>query len=76
MEWSDTSPAGTDLRNPPGSSQAPHREVGCTLLMKLWQMHPADQQRLVRDTNGGPWQPELVPGLVVMPLHAFLSLDG
>jgi hypothetical protein len=50
--------------------------VGCTLLMKLWQMHPADQQRLVRDTNGGPWQPGLVPGLVVMPLHAFLSLDG
>jgi anti-sigma factor ChrR (cupin superfamily) len=38
-------PAGTYLRNPPGSAHAPFSESGCTLLVKLQQMHPDDQQR-------------------------------
>jgi anti-sigma factor ChrR (cupin superfamily) len=38
-------PAGTYLRNPGGSSHAPFSEEGCTLLVKLHQMHPADQPR-------------------------------
>ena len=50
-------PAGTYLRNPVGSSHAPFSEKGCTILVKLQQMHPADQQRLVE----------------VLPLHAFGS---
>ena len=35
--------AGTYLRNPAGSSHAPFSEAGCTLLVKLQQMHRADQ---------------------------------
>ncbi len=67
-------PAGTYLRNPVGSSHAPFSELGCTILVKLQQMHPADQQRLVIDTNNNAaWLPGLVNGLEVMPLHAFGS---
>jgi len=66
-------PAGTYLRNPVGSCHAPFSEAGCTLLVKLQQMHPADTQHLVIDTLGASWLPGLVPGLTVMPLHAFGS---
>jgi anti-sigma factor ChrR (cupin superfamily) len=65
--------AGTYLRNPSGSSHAPFSERGCTILVKLRQMHPADQQRTVIDTTSGTWVPGLVRGLEVLPLHAFGS---
>jgi len=68
-----TYPAGTYLRNPPGSAHAPFSESGCTLLVKLQQMHPEDQLRLVIDTHAAAWHPGLVPGLEVLPLHAFGS---
>lgn len=64
---------GTYLRNPAGTSHAPFSETGCTLLVKLQQMHPADQQRLVIDTHRSSWRPGLVNGLEVMPLHAYGS---
>ncbi|MFO0139365.1 MAG: cupin domain-containing protein [Cyanobacteriota bacterium] len=64
-------PAGTYLRNPVGSSHAPFSETGCTILVKLQQMHPADQRLLVIDTTNGAWLPGLVQGLEVMPLHGF-----
>lgn len=64
---------GTYLRNPAGSSHAPFSEAGCTLLVKLRQMHPDDQQRLVIDTAAASWLPGLVPGLTVLPLHGFGS---
>jgi anti-sigma factor ChrR (cupin superfamily) len=35
-------PAGTCVRNPVGSSHTPFRRDGCTILVKLWQMHPHD----------------------------------
>ena len=66
-------PAGSYLRNPVGTSHAPFSEQGCTILVKLLQMHPADQQRLAIDTRNGAWLPGLVNGLEVMPLHAFGS---
>jgi len=66
-------PAGTYLRNPPGSSHAPFSEEGCTILVKLQQMHAADQQQLVIDTHNRTWLPGLVRGLEVLPLHAFGS---
>ena len=65
--------AGTYLRNPAGSSHAPFSERGCTILVKLQQMHPADQQRLALDTTNAVWVPGLVSGLEVLPLHAFGS---
>jgi len=66
-------PVGTYLRNPVGSCHAPFSDGGCTLLVKLRQMHRADQQRLVLHTRSAPWVPGLVNGLEVMPLHAFGS---
>lgn len=66
-------PAGTYLRNPSGSDHEPFSEEGCTLLVKLHQMHPGDQQRVVIDTHRNDWLPGLVAGLRVMPLHAFGS---
>lgn len=64
-------PTGTYLRNPAGSSHAPLSDEGCLLLVKLRQMHPADQQAIVIDTRTAAWVPGLVAGLEVMPLHAW-----
>jgi anti-sigma factor ChrR (cupin superfamily) len=66
-------PPGTYLRNPPGSSHAPFSTGGCTLFVKLRQMHPADPGRVVIDSRHSAWRPGLVEGLEVMPLHAFGS---
>lgn len=60
---------GTYVRNPVGSSHTPHSEKGATILVKLWQMQPADQQQVVVDTPRVMWSPGLVPGLQVLPLH-------
>jgi anti-sigma factor ChrR (cupin superfamily) len=62
-------PAGSYLRNPPGSMHAPHSETGCTLFVKLRQFAKTDTQVLHVDTNSADWYPGLVPGLSVMPLH-------
>ncbi len=61
-------PAGTYLRNPPGSAHAPYSEDGCVLLVKLCQMTDPGEQRLVVDTNAGQWQPAAVPGLERLPM--------
>ena len=53
-------PEGTYVRNPVGSSHAPFSAAGCVILVKLWQMHPADQRRVQIDTHRSEW----VPGLV------------
>lgn len=62
-------PAGTYLRNPPGTSHRPSSKTGCILFVKLWQFTPEDQQTVCTDTNTATWYPGLVPGLSVMPLH-------
>jgi anti-sigma factor ChrR (cupin superfamily) len=62
-------PAGTYLRNPPGSAHAPSSRGGCTLFVKLWQFAPDDLQPLRIDTRSAPWRQGLVPGLTVQPLH-------
>lgn len=64
-------PAGTYVRNPVGSTHTPFSKDGCTILVKLWQMQPDDQTRVVIDTTQPHWVPGLVNGLEVMPLHAF-----
>ncbi|MBD2461899.1 cupin domain-containing protein [Oscillatoria sp. FACHB-1407] len=66
-------PTGTYIRNPVGSTHTPSSQDGCTILVKLWQMHPDDQQRVAVDTARSPWLPGLVEGLQVMPLHSFGS---
>ena len=62
-------PAGTYLRNPPGTSHQPFSRDGCTLLVKLWQFAADDKQQLVVNTRQEPWRQGLVAGLSVLPLH-------
>jgi anti-sigma factor ChrR (cupin superfamily) len=64
-------PVGTYVRNPVGSTHTPFSREGCTILVKLWQMHPDDQQRVVVNTKKSNWLPGLVDGLQVIPLHHY-----
>ncbi|HEY9648859.1 MAG TPA: cupin domain-containing protein [Chroococcidiopsis sp.] len=64
-------PAGSYVRNPVGSTHTPSSREGCTILVKLWQMHPQDQQRVAIDTTQSAWYPGLVEGLQVIPLHTY-----
>ena len=63
-------PAGTYVRNPPGSSHRPCSRDGCTLFVKLRQMDPEDRRFVRIDTAGAPWSPGSEQGLLVMPLHS------
>ncbi len=63
-------PAGTYLRNPPGSSHAPFSQSGCVIFVKLNQFHPDDNQVVRVNTKQTPWQAGQ-GGLQVMPLHSF-----
>ena len=40
-------PAGTYVKNPPGSSHTPFTETGCTLFVKLRYQDPSDDERVV-----------------------------
>ncbi len=62
-------PAGTYLRNPPGTAHAPRTDEGCVLFVKLWQFRPGDERTVRIDTRAAPWYPGLEPGLTVLPLH-------
>ena len=62
-------PAGTYLRNPPGTSHQPFSKDGCTLLVKLWQFAADDAEQVVINTKAQSWRQGLVPGLSVLPLH-------
>jgi len=62
-------PAGTYLRNPPGSSHAPFSRDGCMLFVKLRQFAPDDTQALRVDTAAAAWYPGSAKGVSVMPLH-------
>lgn len=68
-------PAGTYLRNPPGSAHAPFSQEGCVLFVKLWQFAAGDTEPMRLDTRHAPWRPGLVPGLSVLPLHSHEGID-
>ncbi len=44
-------PAGTYVRNPPGSSHTPGSSEGCTIFVKLWQFAPDDDLQLREDMH-------------------------
>ncbi|MDH3442128.1 MAG: cupin domain-containing protein [Gammaproteobacteria bacterium] len=51
-------PAGTYVRNPPGTGHAPHSEHGCRILVKLRQFEPDDLEPVVINTNDvSAWTP-------------------
>lgn len=68
-------PAGSYLRNSPGSAHTPHSAPGCVLFVKLWQFAADDDQTLRVNTRDEGWQPGLVPGLEVRPLHAHAGVQ-
>ncbi len=46
-------PAGSYVRNPPGTGHAPGSAEGCTILVKLWQFRAGDRARVVRRPGEG-----------------------
>lgn len=44
-------PAGSYIRNPPGSSHTPGSAPGCTIFVKLWQFDSADRTHVRTDMN-------------------------
>lgn len=41
-------PAGSYIRNPPGTSHAPGSDAGCVIFVKLWQFRDDDREQVVR----------------------------
>jgi anti-sigma factor ChrR (cupin superfamily) len=64
-------PAGTYVKNPPGSSHTPFTDTGCTLFVKLRYLDPLDGERVVINTHSSDWFAGMVPGLNVLPLSSF-----
>jgi len=63
-------PAGSYVRNPPGSGHAPFSKAGCRILVKLRQFDPQDLTRVTVDTrHAESWQPD--DGAEALPLHAY-----
>jgi anti-sigma factor ChrR (cupin superfamily) len=63
-------PAGTYIRNPPGSEHSPFSEQGCDLLVMLDQFDERDDISLRIDTGTSDW----LPGehdVKVMPLYYY-----
>lgn len=63
-------PAGTYIRNPPGSKHNPGSVNGCVLMVKLGCFNPNDLEAVRLDTTKLPWH-QGHGGLQVMPLHHF-----
>jgi anti-sigma factor ChrR (cupin superfamily) len=63
-------PAGTWLKNPPGSQHAPSSPDGCLLLVKLCHLGEDDSIRVCVDTRSAEWQAGMVAGLSVLPLDS------
>jgi anti-sigma factor ChrR (cupin superfamily) len=55
-------PAGTYVRNPPGSSHAPFSRGGCVIFVKLRQMQPDDHDRRRVFPAERDWQGSIAPG--------------
>jgi len=63
-------PAGMYVRNPPGSHHQPHSDEGCTILVKLRQFDPDDDQYLRINCHDSPWQDTDQTGIELLPLFA------
>lgn len=63
-------PAGTYIRNPPGSRHSPFTQQGCKLFVKLEQFQQGDNAQVVVRPQDQQWQPGL-GNLKVLPLHSF-----
>jgi len=66
-------PAGTYVRNPPGSGHAPHSDSGCRILVKLRQFDPADLAHVVVDTRDERLWVTASDATATLDLHSFAS---
>ena len=64
-------PAGSYLRNPPGSSHAPRSVGGCEIFVKLWQFCPGDSQSTRIHTDQATWTDTGTDGTTILPLHSY-----
>ncbi len=64
-------PAGSYVRNPPGTRHTPICPDGCTILVKLRQFDDGDVRQFAIDSNQGEWQPREIAGLTALPLHEY-----
>jgi anti-sigma factor ChrR (cupin superfamily) len=46
-------PAGSYVRNPPGTGHAPGSQEGCTIFVKLWQFRQDDRESITRRPGEG-----------------------
>lgn len=63
-------PAGTYIRNPPGSKHKPFTKDGCKLFVKLDQFQQDDHRHIVKKWAEIEWQPG-IGNLQVTNLHTF-----
>jgi anti-sigma factor ChrR (cupin superfamily) len=63
-------PAGTYVRNPPGSRHATWSREGCTLFVKLRQFATDDGETVVVDTRTTQWMVGPAHGVAMLPLHS------
>ena len=62
-------PAGTYVRNPPGTSHTPGSAPGCTIFVKLWQFAPDDQAPVSVAMDEAPTETDpFRPAVTVTPL--------
>jgi len=63
-------PAGSYLRNPPGSKHKPFTKEGCILFVKLDQFQKGDNEQIVIKPEDQQWC-KGIGGLSVLALHQF-----
>ena len=63
-------PAGTYVRNPPGSLHSPRTAPGCTILVKLRQMPGSENRRVIVDTTKVAWERSDIEGHQSQLLYA------
>lgn len=64
-------PAGTYIKNPPGSTHAPRSSAGCTLFVRLRQLDHRDSERVLVRPTERRWHAGLVHGIEVLALDQF-----
>lgn len=63
-------PAGTYVRNPPGSRHSPRTAPGCTIFVKLRQMPLTERERVVIDTTKQDWAQGSIDGHAKLDLYS------
>jgi quercetin dioxygenase-like cupin family protein len=69
-------PAGSYVRNPPGTRHAPGSEAGTVLFVKLWQFDPRDRSPVCVRTDGAALSADVTrPGVRLLPLFKDANED-